>query len=64
METVETHIQVRLHLTKEQKRILKKSCKIYLKCLNAMSKCFFENDFSLTEKSLKKQAGKELLRAP
>ena len=62
METVETHIQVRLHLTKEQKRILKKSCKIYLKCLNAMSKCFFEHDFSLTEKSLKKQAGKELLR--
>lgn len=61
MEMVETHIQVRLHLTKEQKGILKKSCKLYLKCLNAMSKCFFEHDFSLTEKSLKKQAGKKFL---
>ena len=60
METVETHIQVRLHPTKEQEVVLKKSCEIYVKCLNEASKYYFEHDCNLTENQLKKSIGKSL----
>ena len=60
METVETHIQVRLHPTKEQEVVLKRSCELYLKCLNEASKYYFEHDCNLTENQLKKSIGKSL----
>lgn len=60
METVETYIQVKLHPTKEQEVVLKKSCEIYVKCLNEASKYYFEHDCNLTENQLKKSIGKSL----
>lgn len=61
METVETHIQVKLHPTTEQEVILKKSCELYVKCLNAASKYYFEHKCELTEKQMKRQVGRPLI---
>ena len=60
METVETYIQVKLHPTKEQEVVLKKSCEIYVKCLNAASTYFFEHACNMTKNQLKKSIGKSL----